>query len=281
MRYKYTPHPYLDAFGLNVGETKAPYLQHKIPFIRKMITGPRWNGFTDFDIFRKVFEPIIKSVKQDQLISFEKAFRVHPCQTIQWQQEGHISQDIFGEIVKETTAKYHKKHQLGVRDSQNGKYTIAMHISRGTDFDRNRFPIHFEKSYNARFMFSMGYFLNIYQQITDALGQGRTHFDVFTEEKNSEDIIAAFGSLPNASLHIGCNRHTPDELAIHKIFQQFVSADLLVSCNSSFSTEALYFRGDKPSIYHPHIHMHSLPVWPYLATDFFGNFDVEQLATLA
>jgi hypothetical protein len=52
-----------------------------------------------------------------------------------------------------------------------------------------------------------------------------------------------------------------------------VKSDILITCNSSFSTVASYFRYNKPTIYHPHVFFKGISSGNYIPTDEFGNFD--------
>ncbi|OAV43689.1 hypothetical protein [Lewinella sp. 4G2] len=277
LEYRHTPYPYLEFFGIGEGETPLPFFQRKLGIGAKPVAGPYWDGFTDYDTFRATFDPILQPAEGSGFIRLEKACRLHPHQTIAWQREGLIDRDIFGEIVQETTARYAAKHGPLPTRQPGDPLRVAMHISRGGDYNREQYPEHFADPYNVRYMFPMEYFLTIYRQIQAAAGGRAVELNIYTEERNSEDIVEAFTGLEGVTLYLGCNRRQPDEAEIEGIFKAFVAADVLVSCNSSFSTEAIFFRGDRPSIYHPHRHLNDLPDWPYLATDASGEFDVDEL----
>jgi hypothetical protein len=276
LKYVYTPYKYLDFFAINDGEKRLRIWLRKLPFPRQHLTGPHWDGLKTYAEFKEQVE-LILSKNEKQLIVFENAFRVHPHQALKWFNDGLIQRNVFQEIVQETTAKYQLRHQLREKKEDPSVIEVAMHISRGGDFNPLAFPEHFEDSYNVRYMFSMKYFMRIHQQIREAFSDRELHFSVYTEERNSEGVIRAFEGKKDVSLNIGCNRRKPDSKLIENIFKAFVTADILVSCNSSFSTMALYFRGDKPTIYHPQRHMDNLPAWPYLKTDEKGNFPVDRL----
>ncbi len=277
LRYTYTPYNYLDFFGINEGEPRSSVLKRSLPFLHQRISGPFWDGFETYTDFKKYMDKELEKKQSDRLIIFEKAFRVHPHQARQWFAAGLIERDVFHEIVQETSAKYRQKHQLLAKKKEGDVIEVAMHISRGVDFNRVAFPEHFENPYNVRYMFGMDYFVRIYQQVKSAIQDRKIHFSIYTEERNSEDIVTAFKDKEDVTLNVGCNRGKPDKGLIENIFRAFVEADLLVSCNSSFSTMAVFFRGDKPTIYHPHLHMDDLPEWPYLKTDVEGFFSAERL----
>jgi hypothetical protein len=277
MRYAYTPYKYLDFFAVNDSEAPLSIWRRKLPFFRSHLTGPHWDGFETYAEFRRQVDLELSKGNDKQLIVFEKAFRVHPHQTLRWLDDGLIERNVFQEIVAETTAKYWRRHQIPGEREGPLAIEVAMHISRGGDFDPVTFPEHFEDPYNVRYMFSMEYFMCIYQQVRESFPGRKLHFSIYTEELNSEDIVQAFSSKEDVTINIGCNRSKPDEQLIEGIFKAFVSANILVSCNSSFSTMAVFFRGNKPTIYHPHRHMDNLPPWPYLKTDKKGNFSVDRL----
>ena len=68
---------------------------------------------------------------------------------------------------------------------------------------------------------------------------------------------------------------------IQDIFYHFIQSDILVTCNSSFSAMASYFRDGKITIYHPHDHLENLPEDQFIKTDESGGFDDNKLKLFA
>lgn len=265
MRY-----PYLAHFGLNDHAQGMGWWKRHFGYkhVRK-VRGPIWDGFTDHQEAMDYFSSVLDA-PEDTLLSFEQALRIHPHQTIPWYRDGRIETDIWRTIVDQTTANYQLRNRL---KSASGPVRVAIHVSRGVDYNRDRFPEHFSDSYNVRFMFDMSYFLRIIEQIESVIGAQNLAIDVYTESLNSEDVVGAFAQMSHVSVHIGDNRKQKNHRQIHGIFDRFVEADILVTCNSSFSSMCSYFRGGKTTIYHPHLHLDHLPAPEYLATDVEGNFD--------
>ena len=249
--YVHTPYPYLDWFGLGEGEIQIS----ELPDMEKVGVKPTkvWGGFS-----YKEAEKIFTSIKGERLVVLEKAQRIHPFQTIRWHEEGLTKRDVFGEIVRETNAKFVKKH--------GGKKLkkVAMHISRGRDFGRGTF---LKRHTMPHYMFPISY----YERIIEQLGDREIH--IYTERLNSEEVVEAFKD--RAVLHIGDNRDQKNYEQIYDIFYNFVMSDIFVGCSSSFSAVVAYFR--ERMIYHPHDHLRNLPSPQYIPTDTKGNFNTENL----
>ena len=279
LNYLHTPYPYLDHFAFQGQADTLSKWKRFLGFRRVIkIKGPHWDGFPDYEEAQAHFGDLIHVHDPKTLYSFEMAARIHPFQTLPWYRQGWIKEDIFSQIAEETTLNYHTLHGLPMRLNDKEKVTVAMHISRGVDYNRERFPEHFEDSYNVRYMFPLSYFDNIVLQIERVLDKP-LEVDIYTEALHSNEILEHFGSRKNCRLHVGSNRKEKNDTLIHEIFKSFVTSDILVACNSSFSAMAAYFRYGKPMIYHPHKHLDHLPL-PYLATNSDGDFDVEALKGL-
>lgn len=278
LSYLHTPYSYLDFFGLGEGERQLRWADRFLRYRVVRIRGPRYEGFASYDEMRRFFDPFLREASESTLFSLENAIRVHPCQTIAWHREGLLVRDVFSEVVEEASRKFRAKHRHRESRFGTGLVSVAMHISRGKGYDRVRNPSVFADSRNVRYMFPLVYFTNIYHQLCERLGASRSEFHVFTERLNSEEIVEAFQALPNVTVHVGSNRKEKNFSLVHDIFYNFVSADVLVTCNSAFSAVCSYFRQGKPTIYHPHRHLFDLPEIDYFATDEAGSFDVDRLA---
>ena len=167
MEYYYTPYTYLERFALNDDQRRISKANQYLSFFQHRIAGPFWDGFEDYEEFRKVIDAKINGVSPRKIAVFEKAFRVHPWQTIKWYKEGLIGKDIFSEIVTETTNKFRSRYG-NPRGEEGSPLEVAIHISRGGDYNPEKFPEHFSYTYNVRFMFDLDYFLRIYEQIKQA-----------------------------------------------------------------------------------------------------------------
>lgn len=267
LEYVHTPYSYLANFGLG---SQAPGLSrwHRWTSSSRKVSGPHWDGFVDYAEMRHHFDALLEK-KNDKLIIFENAARIHPFQTIPWYEQGLIETNIFEKIQDEVTSGYLALHPRP--DRKKEMFTVAIHISRGVDFNKDRFPEHFADSYNVRYMFSLPYFSNIMEQIEAALGKERVTFNLFTEALHSSEIVDHFKGRKNATVQVGSNRKEKNDQLIYDIFDQFVHSDILVCCNSSFSAMCAYYRKNKLTIYHPHKHLDHLPEPYFIKTDQEGT----------
>jgi len=272
--YVHTPYDYLEFFGIgfkeNIVSKRDRFLTKKIK-----VRGPKWDGIS-YEEAKEIFEPI-KQKNTNCLIVVENALRIHPCQTISWYEQGLISSNVFEEMTLSTTSKFAQKHKDRNITYDSNVINIAMHINRGQDYDPIRFPKHFTDSTNPRYIFPLSYYRNIYNQVVEALN-GKPHkLHIYTEQLNSEEIVKEFQNDSNVEIHIGSNRMEKKDELIYDIFYHFVKSDILISCNSSFSSMPVYFRHNKPMVYHPHKHLYDLKGDNHFATDIEGNIDNDRL----
>jgi hypothetical protein len=275
-KYLHTYYPYLEFFGLGYGEDSVGTTPDDIDYIK--LSGPFWNGIS-YENLIKVFEPIIEKYKEnDVLVSIENALRLFPHQTIDWQRKGLVEKEILNEVITEISSKFRNKHREKETSFDKSKFNIAMHINRGQDYDQEKFPEHFSKHTNVRYMFPITYYQRIIEQLESSLSMKNYIIHIYTEEMNSEEIISTFQNNKNVELHIGKNRGDGDQKPAHSIFSDFVESDILIASNSSFSAMACYFRKNKFTIYHPHDHLDNLPIDDFIPTDESGNFDIKKLS---
>lgn len=277
LNYVHTPYDYLDYFGigynhqvLEVKERNSIYKN----IIR--VEGPLWSGIEDHTELIEYFEKALPKNDKDTLVIFENALRIHPFQTIPWFQEGKLDRDVFSEIQQEISQNFNDQHSIRVTKS-NRPLEVAMHINRGTDYDREKFPQHFTSSFAVRYMFGMDYYENILIHIEKAYGIDNVKSSIYTEKENSEDILERFDGRKNTMVLIGSDREEKNYDQIHNIFRAFVEADILVCSNSSFSVMCAYFRKGKKTVYHPHLQLRYLPEPNYVKTDKDGNLSIELL----
>jgi len=274
LNYLASRYPYLDQFALNRNMTAMSWWKRHFGYKQvRRVPGPLWDGISDYEAARSYFAEAF-DVPDQTLLIFEQALRIHPHQTIPWYESGKIKTNIWRKLVNQTSQNYREIHPS---ITPTGPVRVAMHVSRGADYNRERFPEHFEDSYNVRYMVPMEYFVHIAERLIDHIGGEDIIIDVYTESQNSEDIVGAFAQMSQATVHIGSNRKQKNHHLIHAIFGAFVKADVLVACNSSFSAMCSYFRAGKTTIYHPHRHLDHLPAPEFIATDTTGYFDVNQL----
>lgn len=273
--YVHTYYPYLEFFGLGFNEKEVNEINEEMNYLK--FGGPFWGGI-NFENATKLFGSIENEYKdRDCLISIENALRIFPHQTVKWLQEGLIKRNVLENVLNETTEKFSLKHKNRKSSFDLTKINMAIHINRGQDYDKEKFPDHFANHYNVRYMFPMEYWENIVNLLKETFADKDYLIHIYTEQLNSEEIVKAFEGKDNVVLHIGANRAAGDNSLAHNIFFDFVSADLLVVSNSSFSAIASYFRNDKLTIYHPHAHLDDMPKDRFLATEENGNFDIEKL----
>ena len=277
LNYVHTPYDYLDYFGigynhqvLEVKERNSIYKN----IIR--VEGPLWSGIEDHTELIEYFEKGLPKNDKDTLVIFENALRIHPFQTIPWFQEGKLDRDVFSEIQQEISQNFNDQHSIRVTKS-NRPLEVAMHINRGTDYDREKFPQHFTSPFAVRYMFGMDYYENILIHIEKAYGIDNVKSSIYTEKENSEDILERFDGRKNTMVLIGSDREEKNYDQIHNIFRAFVEADILVCSNSSFSVMCAYFRKGKKTVYHPHLQLRYLPEPNYVKTDKDGNLSIELL----
>ena len=277
LNYVHTPYDYLDYFGigynhqvLEVKERNSIYKN----IIR--VEGPLWSGIEDHTELIEYFEKALPKNDKDTLVIFENALRIHPFQTIPWFQEGKLDRDVFSEIQQEISQNFNDQHSIRVTKS-NRPLEVAMHINRGTDYDREKFPQHFTSPFAVRYMFGMDYYENILIHIEKAYGIDNVKSSIYTEKENSEDILERFDGRKNTMVLIGSDREEKNYDQIHNIFRAFVEADILVCSNTSFSVMCAYFRKGKKTVYHPHLQLRYLPEPNYVKTDKDGNLSIELL----
>ncbi|MEM6395436.1 MAG: hypothetical protein AAF741_03750 [Bacteroidota bacterium] len=277
--YIYTPYPYLEPFAIQLNAIRVPKWRRKLKFSKiYRFSGPKWDGISDYKDAKAFLEETFGSIKPNSLVVIDDSLRIHPCQTISWWKDRLIDKNIFDAISSQQTEAFKAIHgQIQPTDPEI--LSVAIHISRGVDFNKEKFPQHFEDSWQPRYIFSMEYFDHIIKQIKSVFKDKRVQFNIYTESLNSEDIQAAFSDTPDIKLHIGSNRHDRDESLILDIFKSFVASDILVCCNSSFSAMCSYYRYNKKTIYHPHKHLYDLPAPNYLATEIDGSFNTSLLQT--
>jgi len=279
LEYIATPYKYLSSFGVvdpNKKLSKWKRLLHFKKIIR--VNGPNWDGFDNYQIFRQHFENIITCNDDRTLYVFENALRVHPCQTIAWKQNKLLKKDVFSIIQNKISSDYYC--QKTKPKKLNSKIRVVMHINRGQDYDKIKYPEHFSSSKNVRYMFPMSYYAKIINQIQSNYEDENIEIEIFTEALNSEGITEKFGNWPGIELHIGRNRTDIHKTLVSQIFHSFVDADILVCSNSSFSSVAAYFRKNKTTIYHPHKHLFNLPEPEFIPTSINGEIDIGLLPTI-
>lgn len=270
-KYYHSVYPYLDFFGVGLDSPTTAEIPEDVDFLR--IGGPFWDG-ANWENMNEKFGWINKKYREsDVCISIENSMRVFPHQTIGWYRDGLISANVFEEVISMVTKNFLKKHAGRKPSFSDENVNVAIHIARGSSYDRKKYPEHFEKSSNVRYIFPLDYFENIMNQIRAQKLSKDLYFHIYTERLNSEEIVDRFSGQKDVVLHIGDNREEGNTSLCQNIFIDFIFSDILVTCNSSFSAMAAYFRDDKITIYHPHSHLFDLPEDRFLATDEDGNFD--------
>lgn len=277
LNYVHTPYEYLDYFGFGykypVVERADRELKYK-NIVR--VEGPLWCGIEDHEELLEYFTKALPESSKDTLVIFENALRIHPFQTIPWYLEGRTKQNVFSEIQQEFSNNFNEIHSLEVTEFRS-PIEVAVHINRGTDYDRDKFPQHFTSPYAVRYMFDMDYYENIILHIEKAYGVGMVHFSIYTEKQNSEDILQRFSNRKHTRVLLGSDREQKNYDQIHAIFKSFVQADILVCSNSSFSVMCAYFRKGRKTVYHPHLQLRYLPEPNYIKTEDDGSLDIELL----
>lgn len=281
--YVHTYNEYLEFFSIGNGELNVDQLDPKIE--KCIVRGQFWAGLT-FEQSCKIFNPIKDKYKnKDCLIETQGAVRIHPSQTVQWFKDGLIKNDIFEEIVKDINNKFIKKHRERQHDKSDGMMNVAIHINRGIDYDKpmkkvdGQLRIEYVDHTAPRYFFPMSYFENIILNLQSVMKNRKMSIKIYTEIHNSEEIVEVFSERENIEVCLGKDKGKghpagiKDQSYVHDIFYNFISSDILVACNSSFSSVGAYFRWNKTTIYHPYSYMNNLPETFYFPTDEFGNFN--------
>lgn len=277
LNFVHTPYEYLDYFGFGYQSPVVKKSERLLKYKRVVhVDGPLWCGIDDYAELLEYFDQALPQRDDETLVVFGNALRIHPFQTIPWHLEGKTQRNIFSEIQQEASHKFNALHSLSISDFKS-PIEVAMHINRGTDYDKEKFPHHFSTPFAVRYMFDMDYYENILLHIEKAYGAGNVRFNIYTEKENSEAIINRFNDRKHTTVHIGSNREEKNYDQIHAIFKAFVEADILVCSNSSFSVMCAYFRKGRKTIYHPHLQLRYLPEPNYIATDEQGHLDIELL----
>jgi hypothetical protein len=273
--YYHSVYTYLEFFGIGNNKPTTQDIPENIDFLR--IGGPFWGG-ANFENMNKKFGWITEKYRnEDVLISIENAMRVFPHQTIKWYREELIKRNIFDEIITELTNNFNIKHREDTASFNNEVINIAIDIARGSSADKDKYPGHYTDSKNVRYIFPVKYFETIIEQIRSIKTTANKIFHIYTEKLNSDEVVETFNNYEDIVLHIGENREVGNVKLIQQIFLDFVYSDILVTCNSSFSAVASYFRKGKATIYHPHYHLYDLPEDNFFATTEDGMLKLESL----
>lgn len=277
LNYIHTPYSYLDYFGLGYKYPVIEKENRKLHYETIVhVEGPLWSGIEDYDDLLEYFSKALPENNDTTLVVLQNALRIHPFQTIPWYQQGKIKTNIFAQIQEEMSHNFNEIHNLTLTQNQY-PLQVAVHINRGTDYDKEKFPKHFSSPYAVRYMFDMDYYENIIQHIEKAHGEGNVKFTIYTEKENAEDIITRFGNRKHTKVQLGSNREEKNYDQIHAIFKAFVTAAILVCSNSSFSVMCAYFRKDRKTVYHPHLQLRHLPEPNYVKTNEDGSLDCQVL----
>ena len=292
LEYVHSPYPYLDFSGIQtqyrgVAEIRSQHVQLKR---KKVSVGRKARGWTGLSLnsIRQLIAPILRQPRNKPLLLVldngpGRALRVHPCQVSHWHSQGLIRDNIFEELSPILESSF-LSHDF--QSPPQGHITIAAHINRGSDYHgktlkaKGRVRKSFGEAGSPRYFFPLSYYERIFSQI-QRLARGYPYgIKIYTEKLNSDAIVKKFKEHPNIQLCIGRNREEGDHSQVQDIFHQFIASDILIVSNSSFSSTASYFRGKRPTIYHPHDQLFGLPADRYLPTDLEGNFNVERLKPL-
>lgn len=277
LNYIHTPYKYLSFFAIGYDSPIEYKIIRRIKYRKiKKISGPLWNGINNYNDALELFKNHFNNLEKNTLIIFNKALRIHPFQTIPWYNKGLIKNDIFSNIQSKLSNNFINLHALSTYTNPHS-LKIAIHINRGLDYDREKNPHLFKSSFRTRHMFPLDYFENIINQLEEKYGVRNTIFYIYTEKLNSEEICIRFKNRNNIKIMIGSNRSKKNYQLIHSIFSNFITSDILVCSNSSFSSVASYYRKGKQTIYHPHAHLNYLPEPEYIKTDQNGNFNSKLL----
>ena len=277
LNYVHTPYDYLDYFGVGYNYQVLQKADRNLNYKNIVyVEGPLWSGIDNHEELIKYFKEALPKTDTDTLVIFANGLRIHPFQAIPWYREGRIKQNIFKEIQHEVSRNFNELHSLKINNFKS-PIEVAVHINRGTDYDREKFPHHFSSPFAVRYMFDMDYYENIILHIENAFGAGNVIFNIYTENKNSEDILDRFQNRKYTRVLLGSNRDEKNHDQIHSIFRSFVEADILVCSNSSFSVMCAYFREGRKTIYHPHRHLRYLPEPNYIKTEDDGSLNIELL----
>lgn len=277
LNYVHTPYEYLDYFGLGFKYPVVERADRKLKYKNIVrVEGPLWCGIDDYEELLQYFEKALPKRSNDTLVILENALRIHPFQTIPWYLEGRTTRNIFAEIQQEVSQNFNELHSLKINKFKS-PVEVAVHINRGTDYDREKFPQHFTSPFAVRYMFDMDYYENIILHIEKAYGTGNVYFNIYTEKQNAEDILQRFDKRKHTRVIIGSDREEKNYDQIHSIFKSFVEADILVCSNSSFSVMCAYFRKGRKTVYHPHLQLRYLPEPNYIKTEDDGSLDIALL----
>lgn len=227
---------------------------YNLPMLRRTVTykGPFYKGIslehaqTSFQSKARLFIPTVFSLR--------KAFRLHPFQAYQWNQNGELTNSVFEQITRQLT-QFANDNFNELSWFEGDFHHVAVHISRGSDYDRPEFHLYPER---LHYMFPIEFFLNAVNQLREKHNKAIL-FHIFTEKKNSEEVVTNFEDQPDVKLYLGPNREENNQAYIEKVFQHLVMADSLIACNSQFSLSAAYYRPDRPTYFFPNDHLKGLP----------------------
>jgi hypothetical protein len=258
------PDNQLDIFALGSEDLREPPADLPVIDIRsRAMHGLSWEQL----------KGMFTKLPTECVINISDATRVFPWQMIGWEREGLIPAGMFDQHVVDTTNRYVRRHADRKLMWDPDACNVAIHAAF---YPHNTGPT----PADVRYIFPLEYYARIIHQLQEVLEDPTFWF--FCERADAELLDRAF---PEHNIVAGPDRilkYRGNEQhylePIHKAFHHMVHADVLVTCNSSFSVMATYFRDGRPTIYHPHAHLKDLPTNGfYLPTDEHGTFDASPL----
>jgi hypothetical protein len=223
-----------------------------------LIRSQSWSGMPINDVI-----PLFKAIPDEYLVILDKSTRLFP-----WQLCEIDKYNILMNIINMLSNRFDKYNKFKSPLTKS-RINVGIHA---VFFDyglKSRFH------YNRRYRFPVSYYRAIMDQIR--LKIQNPMFHIFIEKRDLK--IASELKSGDVKIWSGSNRGEKQNCSAQRAFVGLVKSDIMVTCNSSFSVTSTYFRGGRPTIYHPHEHLKNLPENNnFYATNLDGLFDVDRLA---
>ncbi len=236
-----------------------------------VIDTPCWPGLS-YEEARNLFDPILRARvgDADHLLVIDDCCRIHLPHAYEWFAKGLIAENVYEDVVSVLREGYRKAGTgAGGKGSEApGAIRIAVHIRRG-----DLFLYKSEDPFHIRYLYPISYYRAVVEALRAAFARFECRFHLYSEARESEDIVAEFGGQENEGIALHIGQPFSDD------FHGMIGADVFVMANSAMSMIIAYLsRGMK--VYLPNYVCRVLPPDQFFAADKDGTINDESLRAL-
>jgi hypothetical protein len=244
--FVYTRYPSLEFFNLAEGSLSRPDLPAGLSVHR--MEGPHWYGIS-YDALVSQFESLQDATgSNDCLVVLANSFRVQLFQLWEWYASGLMKVNFYPHVIGILRSKFQKRNPRPGYAEPGNSLKIAVHIRRG-DLAK---PRKRRTPSSQHYAHGMDFYDDILKKLKTLFREKEFHVHIFTEHRNSEDVVAYCKEHRDIILHQGAKEEFAND------FTEMVYSDVLVVSNSSMSQMAGYL-SEGLKIYYPNDQYHSLP----------------------